>query len=210
MPELLRRSAAGYWCYWHGVGGYSGVALLVRHSFFTERPGFTHPSFDRENRIVVAELGSMIVASVYVPNGGKDYRRSCSFSTGLSTWAAETQQGRPGATHLWGLERRPRGARRAPEGAQAESDRHPAGGARAGLPGSCRTDWWTSGARSILTTMSCLLGGRLGGTCANATSVGASTTCWRAVPWQRRLRRRVSMREFGTSDHAPQVVTFDT
>ncbi len=32
-------AATGYWCFWHGASGYSGVALLVRHGFFTEPTG---------------------------------------------------------------------------------------------------------------------------------------------------------------------------
>jgi exodeoxyribonuclease III len=89
VPELLV-SAGGYWCYWHGAGGYSGVALLVRHSFFMERPVFEHPSFDLENRIVSAHVGPMRIASVYVPNGGKDYPTKLQFLAGLRAWADET------------------------------------------------------------------------------------------------------------------------
>src|SRR5512133_3930120 len=40
----------GYWCYWHGGGGYSGVALLVRKTSQPERPVFVHPAFDFEHR----------------------------------------------------------------------------------------------------------------------------------------------------------------
>ena len=32
-----------------------------------------HPPFDLEHRIVVAEVGSLVFGSVYVPNGGKDF-----------------------------------------------------------------------------------------------------------------------------------------
>ena len=71
--------------------GYSGVALLIRHSFFTERPAFRHPSFDHEERIVVADLGPLTVASVYVPNGGKDFDAKLRFLEALVAWAAETQ-----------------------------------------------------------------------------------------------------------------------
>ena len=31
----------GYWCYWHGGKGYSGVALHVSKSFAPERPAFS-------------------------------------------------------------------------------------------------------------------------------------------------------------------------
>jgi exodeoxyribonuclease-3 len=89
IPDLLV-TTADHWSYWHGAGGYSGVAIIVRHSFFTERPVFAHPSFDMENRIVVADLGAVVVASVYVPNGGKDYDAKIRFFTGLAGWAEET------------------------------------------------------------------------------------------------------------------------
>ena len=42
----------GYWCYWHGGKGYSGVALHVSKRMVPERPTFAHPAFDYENRIV--------------------------------------------------------------------------------------------------------------------------------------------------------------
>ena len=89
VPELLV-AASDHWRYWHGAGGYSGVALLVRHSFFTERPVFSHPSFDVEHRVVVADLGAIRVASVYVPNGGKDYEAKLRFLDGFAGWATET------------------------------------------------------------------------------------------------------------------------
>jgi hypothetical protein len=64
--------------------------MIVRHGFVTERPAFHHPSFDMEHRIVVADLGAFLMASVYVPNGGKDYDAKLSFFTALSAWAGET------------------------------------------------------------------------------------------------------------------------
>ena len=63
----------GYWCYWHGNKGYSGVGLHVRKAFSPERPSFTHPAFDYESRIVTAEIRGVTFASIYVPNGGKDF-----------------------------------------------------------------------------------------------------------------------------------------
>lgn len=89
VPDLLV-SAADHWSYWHGSGGYSGVALIVRHGFVTERPAFSHPSFDMEHRIVVADFGRVLVACVYVPNGGKDYDAKLSFFRALIAWAGET------------------------------------------------------------------------------------------------------------------------
>ena len=62
-----------YWCYWHGVKGYSGVALLVRKDVCRDRPPFSHPPFDIENRIVLTKVGDLTIASIYAPNGGKDF-----------------------------------------------------------------------------------------------------------------------------------------
>jgi len=70
----------GYWCYWHGGKGYSGVGLHVRKATHPDRPVFQHPEFDYEHRIVTAELPQATVASIYVPNGGKDFPRRCAFS----------------------------------------------------------------------------------------------------------------------------------
>ena len=63
----------GYWCYWHGAAGYSGVALHINKDVAPERPPFTHPAFDHEHRIVAVEVAGVTVVSVYVPNGGKDF-----------------------------------------------------------------------------------------------------------------------------------------
>src|SRR5205823_5872641 len=73
-PEQIPESLFGfanYWCYWHGGKGYSGVALHVSKTFSPERPAFSHPEFDYENRIVCVDTGELTIASVYVPNGGK-------------------------------------------------------------------------------------------------------------------------------------------
>ena len=73
----------GYWCYWHGGKGYSGVGLHVRKATWGEQPAFRHPEFDYEHRIVTAQLpltgtqdarpgGTHVtIASIYVPNGGE-------------------------------------------------------------------------------------------------------------------------------------------
>ena len=87
---------AGYACYWHGSKGYSGVALHVRQEAFPERPAFRHPAFDHENRIVVAALPECDVASIYVPNGGKDFPAKIRFLEALDTMAAACESdGRP-------------------------------------------------------------------------------------------------------------------
>jgi exodeoxyribonuclease III len=79
----------GYWCYWHGGKGYSGVGLHVSKRISPERPAFSHPAFDYENRIVVVALPEVTVASVYVPNGGKDFDAKMRFLGALEQFVAE-------------------------------------------------------------------------------------------------------------------------
>src|SRR5678815_337027 len=87
----------GYWCYWHGgARGYSGVALHVRKDFSPRRPQFFHPDFDFENRMVVAQTDDITIASIYVPNGGKDLPAKIRFLAALDRYAESFQQeGRP-------------------------------------------------------------------------------------------------------------------
>jgi exodeoxyribonuclease III len=82
----------GYWCYWHGSKGYSGVALHVSKELAPERPAFAHPAFDYENRIVTVRLDGVTVASVYVPNGGKDYPAKMQFLAALEQFVAGLRQ----------------------------------------------------------------------------------------------------------------------
>ncbi|MEA3192322.1 MAG: exodeoxyribonuclease [Betaproteobacteria bacterium] len=49
---------------------------------------FTHPDFDMESRIVTAQVGNVVFASIYVPNGGKDYAAKLTFLEKLAAWAA--------------------------------------------------------------------------------------------------------------------------
>jgi exodeoxyribonuclease-3 len=90
IPEMLFESE-GYWCYWHGAGGYSGVALHVRRELCAERPCFSHPEFDHETRIVAADVAGVTVASIYVPNGGKDYAAKLRFLEALEGFAREAR-----------------------------------------------------------------------------------------------------------------------
>jgi exodeoxyribonuclease-3 len=85
----------GYWCYWHGERAYSGVGLHVRRDSFADEPRFGHPPFDHENRIVAAEIGNLVVASIYVPNGGKDFPAKMRFLEAMDQWVADAHaQGR--------------------------------------------------------------------------------------------------------------------
>ena len=91
IPSMLCEME-GYWCYWHGGKGYSGVGLHVSRALCPDRPLFEHPAFDFENRIVTATIGDVIVASVYVPNGGKDFPAKMRFLEALEQFARECQQ----------------------------------------------------------------------------------------------------------------------
>ena len=81
----------GYWCYWHGAKGYSGVGLHVSKALHPERPAFSHPAFDYENRIVLMPVAGLTIASVYVPNGGKDFPAKMRFLAGLEEFVAALQ-----------------------------------------------------------------------------------------------------------------------
>jgi exodeoxyribonuclease-3 len=91
IPEAIC-AIEGYQCYWHGAGGYSGVALHVRKPAFAEEPRYSHPEFDHETRIVQAEVGDTVFASVYVPNGGKDYDAKIAFVRSLIQYAADVHK----------------------------------------------------------------------------------------------------------------------
>jgi exodeoxyribonuclease III len=79
--------------YWHARKGYSGVSLHIRKGVFAADPVFSHPTFDFESRFVQADLGDLVVASVYVPNGGKDYPAKLAFMARLVEWAKEMHAG---------------------------------------------------------------------------------------------------------------------
>lgn len=81
-PELCELQ--GFQCCWHGgAKGYSGVGLHVSKRLGTA--DFSHPEFDYENRIVAADLGPLLLYSVYVPNGGKDFEAKMRFLLALES-----------------------------------------------------------------------------------------------------------------------------
>jgi len=93
IPEQCK--VADYHTFWHGMRAYSGVSLHIRKDLFPEQPAFSHPAFDMESRIVQAEFGKLVIASVYVPNGNKDYPAKIEFVRRLTAWTREISlQGR--------------------------------------------------------------------------------------------------------------------
>jgi exodeoxyribonuclease-3 len=90
IPEACK--LADYHAFWHGLRGYSGVSLHIKKSLFDVEPSFSHPEFDMESRIVQMVVGNLVVASVYVPNGGKDYLAKLNFLTRLAAWTKQVHE----------------------------------------------------------------------------------------------------------------------
>lgn len=93
IPDPLT-TLRDYWSFWHGgaVKGYSGVSLHFRRGAFEAEPRFDHPAFDHECRVVSAEMAGIVFASVYIPNGGKDYAAKIAFLREMEAWTAALEQ----------------------------------------------------------------------------------------------------------------------
>jgi len=207
IPAVLFESD-GYWCYWHGGGGYSGVALHVRKELCPERPPFTHPDFDHETRVVTAEIGDVTVASVYVPNGGKDYPAKLRFLEALARWAAQRREA--GATvvlcgdmnvartdrDVHPKERKPNIIGQRPEERELFERILAEGGlvdvGRALAPDDDQMFTWWAPWRNMRQRN---IGWRLDYVLASERLARRATSC-------------VVAREFGTSDHGPVIATF--
>jgi len=89
VPEQCK--VGGYHAYWHGstLKAYAGVSLHVKEGAFASAPAFSHPHFDMESRIVAGEAQNVVFASVYVPNGGKDYSAKLRFLQSLAEWTRQ-------------------------------------------------------------------------------------------------------------------------
>jgi exodeoxyribonuclease-3 len=198
----------GYWCYWHGAGGYSGVGLHVRKATFPEAPAFSHPPFDLETRIVVAQLGSLSVASLYVPNGGRDFPAKMRFLEALEGLAASFRAtGAPivicgdlnvarTERDVHPKERKPRAIGQLPE-ERALIERILAEGlvdvGRALDPDNENLFTWWAPWRNLRQRN---IGWRLDYVLASQPLAEKAVSCTVA-------------REFGTSDHGPVVAVFD-
>jgi exodeoxyribonuclease III len=197
----------GYWCYWHGGKGYSGVALHVSKTYAAERPVFEHPSFDYENRIAVARLPEATVVSVYVPNGGKDFPAKMRFLAALEQYAADLRS-EPHPLVICGdlnvaradmdvhpKERKPRAIGQLPE-ERAQLERIIGHGlidvGRALDPDNDQLFTWWAPWRNMRQRN---IGWRLDYVLASESLYGRVNGC-------------VVQREFGTSDHAPVIAEF--
>jgi exodeoxyribonuclease-3 len=197
----------GYWCYWHGSSGYSGVGLNVSRDIAPERPQFTHPAFDYENRIVTVDLPHATIASVYVPNGNKDFPAKMQFLAALEHYAA-ARRGEPKPLIICGdlnvartdidvhpKERKPRAIGQLPE-EREQLERIIGHGlvdvGRALEPDNDQMFTWWAPWRNMRQRN---IGWRLDYVLASTALAATVTAC----PVQR---------DVGTSDHAPVMATF--
>ena len=198
----------GYWCRWHGAGGYSGVGLHVSKKAAPERPAFFHPEFDFENRAVAADVAGVTIASVYVPNGGKDFPAKMRFLSAIEGYARSLHE-RDRRLILCGdlnvarsdrdvhpKERKPRAIGQLPE-EREQFERILACGlvdvGRALDPDNEGLFTWWPPWRNLRERN---IGWRLDYALASATIASKALSC--------RVQKDV-----GTSDHAPVVATFD-
>lgn len=197
----------GYWCYWHGGKGYSGVGLHVSKAISPERPSFSHPDFDYENRIVTARVADVLVASIYVPNGGKDFPAKMRFLEALHAYTGSLR--REGTTvvlcgdlniartdrDVHPKERKPRAIGQLPE-ERAVLERIIAAGlvdvGRALDPDNDGLFTWWAPWRNMRERN---IGWRLDYVLASSALAARATSC-------------IVQKEVGTSDHAPVVATF--
>ena len=199
----------GYWCYWHGGKGYSGVGLHVSKALSPDRPQFSHPTFDFEHRIVQADLASgLTVSSIYVPNGGKDFPAKVRFLDALDSYAETLQTAGRTAVLCGDLniartdidvhpkERKPRAIGQLPEERvilELIIGRGLVDVGRALEPeNDALFSWWAPWRQMRERN----IGWRIDYILASQTLGSRAVAC------------RVS-REFGTSDHAPIVATFE-
>jgi exodeoxyribonuclease-3 len=198
-----------YWCHWHGNKGYSGVGLLVHKQRAPEQPEIVHPAFDHESRIVTARLGDLTLASIYVPNGGKDYEAKLRFLEAMQAYAAAfAARGAPlllcgdfnvarTGRDVHPKERKPNLVGQRPE-ERALIEGILSHGlvdvGRALDPDNDQLFTWWAPWRNLRQRN---IGWRLDYMFASAALAATAVSC-------------VSHREVGTSDHAPVVATFAT
>jgi exodeoxyribonuclease-3 len=208
VPEFpIHSSLAGdYRTYWHGGGGYSRIALLVKRTA-SDSLDVTHPEFDFENRIATCVVGGVRIAATYVPNGGKDYEAKLRFLNGMAAWAEQLHAaGEPLAIcgdlnvafedrDIHPKERKPNQIGTRPEervliGRLVDAGLVDVG--RAMDPSNEELFTWWPPWRNMRQRN---IGWRIDYILASAPLGPGASSC-------------VSMREFGTSDHAPVMAVF--
>jgi len=197
-----------HWCYWHGTKGYSGVALIVRKEIEADRPMYIHPDFDVETRIASVRVAGTLVASIYVPNGGKDFAGKVRFLEAMAAYVAALRATGDRVVLCGDINI-----------ARTEADVHP-------KERDNRLVGQRSDERALFERI--LDAGDLHDVGREQDPTNDALFTWWA-PWRNmrqrnigwrldyvlassalaaRTSRCVSMREYGTSDHAPVVATF--
>lgn len=92
VPAELRRikRAVGHF-YPAERKGYAGTALWTRHPAAIAR-GFGHPEFDAEGRLIEADLGPLVVISLYLPSGSAGPERQASKDRFLDAFPAHLER----------------------------------------------------------------------------------------------------------------------
>src|SRR5262249_29933388 len=168
-----------------------------------------HPSrVDHETRIAEVELGDVVLASVYVPNGGKDFAAKMAFLEALRGYAGRVhERGRQlvlcGDVNIAREERDVHPKERKPNAIGQRPDERAAferllacglvDVGRALDPDNDALFTWWAPWRNLRQRN---IGWRLDYVLASDAVARSASSC-------------VSHREFGTSDHAPVVTTFD-
>jgi exodeoxyribonuclease-3 len=207
IPGLLL-ALDGYWTCWHGAKAYSGVSLHVRHGHAPAPPVFTNPVFDYECRAVATEVDGTVFASVYVPNGGRDYEAKLRFLEAMGNYVgALSKAGTPlvlcgdlnvarADIDVHPKERKPRAVGQLPEERQLLErvlEQGLVDVTRALRPGDDQFFTWWAPWRNLRQRN---IGWRIDYVLASGAIAGRAREC-------------VSQREVGTSDHAPLVVMFE-
>jgi exodeoxyribonuclease-3 len=204
IPEVCRLE--DYWAYWHCLRGYSGVSLHVRKDLVEREPEYSHPEFDMESRIVQVDLGNTVLASVYVPNGGKDFEAKLNFLTRLIAWTRRLhQEGRElvlcgdmniarSEIDVHPKERKPRAIGQLPEERELFQEllgEHLVDVGRALDPANENLFTWWAPWRNLRARN---IGWRLDYVLASKAIAEQAASC-------------VVLKDVGTSDHAPVVMT---
>jgi exodeoxyribonuclease-3 len=207
------RDIEGYWAFWHGQKGYSGVGMLISKALAVVEPSIAHPAFDFEQRIATLDVlsgeESLTVATVYVPNGGKDYEAKLRFLDALDVWAEDAQREGRRIVICGDL-----------NVAREERDVHP----KERKPNQIGTRPAERGVLERLISRNLVDVGRaldpdnenLFTWWAPWRNLRQRNIGWRidyvlaSAPLAARATASVVMREVGTSDHGPVVVTFGT
>ena len=204
IPDVCRLE--DYWAYWHCLRGYSGVSLHVRKDFVEREPEYSHPEFDMESRIVQIDLGNIVLASVYVPNGGKDFEAKLNFLTRLIAWSRRLHQdGRElvlcgdmniarSEMDVHPRERKPRAIGQLPEERELFQEllgEHLVDVGRALDPDNENLFTWWAPWRNLRARN---IGWRLDYVLASRAIAARASAC-------------MVLKEIGTSDHAPVVMT---